>query len=98
MDQLCGVVSPSREQLRRRFRGGGVTTITSTNTLFSNQITQHLGHDNGTIGLLVVFQDRDHGSADGNRRAVQRVDEMRPFFALGLVSGYSIVVPGSRCN
>ena len=48
----------------------------------------HLRSTSGTIdaavGLLIVFQHRDHAAADGDRRAVERVDEVRPFFALVL--------------
>ena len=40
----------------------------------------------GAIGLLVVFEHGDQGPTDGDRGAIERVDEACPFFSLDLVA------------
>src|SRR5579884_1785415 len=38
---------------------------------------QHLRYCDGTVGVLVIFENRDERAADGQTRAVERVDEAR---------------------
>ena len=69
-------------------------TIRSTPTHFP----QHFGHVDAAVGLLVVFQDAIIARRDGDRRAVERVDELRPLFAWLSCSGCRAGGPGSRCS
>ena len=56
------------------------------NLLFPNHRAQHLGDDYRSVGLLVVLQDRDQGSADGDGGAVERVEELGAFLAFRFVA------------
>ena len=40
--------------------------------------TQHLGHGDGAVGVLVVLDDGGHGAAHGKTAAVERVREVLP--------------------
>src|SRR5207248_2603229 len=46
--------------------------------VLTDPAAQHLGHEDRAVGLLIVFQEGDQRPADGDRGAVERVDEVRP--------------------
>ena len=54
--------------------------------LFSNPWLQCLRYTNRAIGLLVVFHDRDHRSADGKCGAVESMAEFRALFTFHLIA------------
>ena len=39
--------------------------------------TQRFGHDDGAVGLLVIFDDREPRAAHGQAAAIQRVQKLR---------------------
>ena len=54
---------------------------------------QSFGHYHAAVGLLVVFEDRDPGAADGESAAVESVDEVGFAAArLGLDRGAACLV------
>src|SRR5688500_17878349 len=76
--------SPGHET-RPRFRvnAGGRTAALSrgiADAILSHPRPQRLRHDNAAIGLLIVFHHGNQCPADGNRRAIERVNELRPLF------------------
>src|SRR5207249_1727281 len=54
--------------------------------VLADPLPQHFGDHDRAIGFLVVFQDRKDGSCDGDGRAVERMDESRPFLSGRLVA------------
>src|SRR5262252_5556470 len=44
---------------------------------------ESIGDDHAAVGLLVVFKDRQPGTADGQTAAVERVHELRLLAAFG---------------
>ena len=55
-------------------------------SVFADPFPQRFGDQNRAVGLLVVLQDGDDRAADGDGRAVERVDELRAFFAFHFVA------------
>jgi len=49
-------------------------------------ISAGFGNQYRAIRLLIVFEDGDDRAADGNGRAVERVHELRAFFAFYFVA------------
>lgn len=46
------------------------------NPLNPHPLPQHFRDEDAAVGLLVVFEEGDHGSRDGDGGAVERVDEV----------------------
>ena len=49
----------------------------SPNPRNPHPLSQHFRDDDAAVGLLVVFEEGDHGSRDRDGGAVERVDELR---------------------
>ena len=48
--------------------------------------SQHFRDDDAAVGLLLVFEEGDHGSRDRDGGAVERVDEVRPLLVRQLAA------------
>ena len=46
------------------------------NAINPHPLSQHFRDEDATVGLLVVFEEGDHGSRDRDGGAVERVDEV----------------------
>ena len=46
------------------------------NAINPHPLSQHFRDEDATVGLLVVFEEGDHGSRDRDGGAVERVDEL----------------------
>ena len=57
-----------------------------TDPIDPHPTAQRFGHHDATIGLLVVFENRDQRPADGDRGAIERMDEVRPFLPFDSVA------------
>src|SRR5690606_26999562 len=72
-----GVTTCHLSQFRRRQAPApGDSAPTSADPLEPDVRPQRLGNDNGAVGLLVVLENRNERSADGQARAVERVGEL----------------------
>jgi hypothetical protein len=47
---------------------------------------EDFGHENGSVLLLEVLQNRHQGPADRQPRSIQGVDKLRSLFSLGAVT------------
>ncbi len=63
----------------RRTHAAGFTS--RTDHVFADVRAQDLGNVDPAVGPLVVLQDHDQGPAEGDGRAVERVDEPRSLLA-----------------
>ena len=61
----------------------GPSIARSADHVLADEGPQDLGDVDPAVGPLVVLQDRDQGPAEGDGRAVERVDEPRPLLAGG---------------
>src|SRR5688572_12665139 len=52
--------------------------------LFADPAAERLGHNDGAVRLLAVLENGDESAAHGDRRAIERVHEVRALFALAL--------------
>ena len=58
----------------------------SPRSVLADPRPQHFGDDDAAVGLLVVLQDRDQRPREGDRGAVERVDEPRALLLWRLVA------------
>src|SRR5262245_43167285 len=72
-----------------------------TDHVFTNVGTQDLRNVDPSVGPLIVLQDHDQGPADGDRRAVERVDEPGSLLTGGAIADIepaSLVISAIRCT
>ena len=76
-------VEPARPPAMERAPGSVITgqLAVAAQSDPCRPMSRRFRHDHRAVGLLIVFQDRDQGPADGDGGAVERVDEGGPFFA-----------------
>src|ERR1700680_486888 len=67
------------ETTRSLSRESGKMPLLLADAVFPDPGAQDFGHDDAAVGLLIVFENGDDGPRDGDRRAVERVCELRPF-------------------
>src|SRR5215469_7111106 len=77
---MPGALMPSSFEMRMRAadRSIGRSNISADRLHPAHIGLQRVGHGDAAILLLIILQDGDEGAADGDARAVERMDEARP--------------------
>ncbi len=67
-----------------------------SNPFNSGPLSQHFWDDDAAVGLLVVFEEGDHGSRDREGGAVERVDELRPLVVQQFTADTVLVIAQTK--
>ena len=66
------------------------------NAINPHPLSQHFRDEDATVGLLVVFEEGDHGSRDREGGAVERVDELRPLVVQQFTADTVLVIAQTK--